>query len=384
MQTSLPTVVLDRAIHRQKEIITIQFEKNTGLLKMIQYELQASWSQTRNCWYVDYNKENELRIVAVLNNFVFVDTSKLRYKENKQRYNMDAIVLSEIEINRIARFKKWLETKRYSDSTVNTYSSLVIFFCKYLIKRNCTEMSPMIVSRFNYEFIVQPKKSISYQNQAINAIKQYFEYCGIEVEIGEIERPKMDKKLPVVLSMEEVHRIISCAHNLRHKTLLSLIYSGGFRLGEALHLKLCDIDSERMMIHIKGAKGRKDRYTLLSIKALAILREYYRVYTPKVYLFEGPNGGCYSPRSVQNVVRLAVARAGINKRITPHSLRHSFATHLLENGTDLRYIQNLLGHNSPKTTMIYTHVSDMAVQRIRNPFDMIEQMQQSFSPPHNF
>jgi site-specific recombinase XerD len=183
--------------------------------------------------------------------------------------------------------------------------------------------------------------------------------------------------------MEEVHRMISCAHSLRHKTLLSLIYSGGFRLGEALGLKLCDIDSQRMLIHIKGAKGRKDRYTLLSQKALAILREYYRVYTPKVYLFEGPNGECYSPRSVQNVVKNAVARAGINKRITPHSLRHSFATHLLENGTDLRYIQNLLGHNSPKTTMIYTHVSDMAVQKIRNPFDMME-TQQNFSSSHNF
>jgi len=384
MQTSLPTVILDRAVHRQKEILTIQFEKNRAIADIVQSVLHATWSQTRKFWYLNNSSENKIRILEILNPIAFVDTSKLKLKENKYRYNMDSITLSEITVVRIERFKKWLETKRYSDSTVNTYASLVTFFCKYLIKRNCTEMSPMIVSRFNYEFIVQPKKSISYQNQAINAIKQYFEYCGIEVEIGEIERPKQDKKLPVILSMEEIQRIISCAHNLRHKTLLSLIYSGGFRLSEALHLKLSDIDSQRMLIHIKSAKGRKDRYTLLSQKALAIMREYYHVYAPKVYLFEGPNGECYSPRSVQNVVKNAVARAGINKRITPHSLRHSFATHLLENGTDLRYIQNLLGHNSPKTTMIYTHVSDMAVQKIRNPFDMMEQMPQNFPLPHNF
>lgn len=384
MQTPLPTVVLDRAVHRQKNVITIQFGKNRNIEDIVRNILHATWSQTRKLWYVTNSSESKVRILEAFEGIALVNTYKLKLKDDRQRYNMDAIVLDEADANKIERFKKWLQTKRYSDSTVLTYSSLIVFFCKYLVKRNCTEMSPMIVSRFNYEFIVQPKKSIAYQNQAINAIKQYFEYCGIDVEIGEIERPKREKKLPVVLSMEEVHRIISCAHSLRHKCLLSLIYSGGFRLGEALNLKLCDIDSQRMLIHIKGAKGRKDRYTLLSLKALAILREYYRVYTPKVYLFEGPNGERYSPRSVQSVVKNAVARAGINKRITPHSLRHSFATHLLENGTDLRYIQNLLGHNSPKTTMIYTHVSDMAVQKIRNPFDMMEQMQHNFPPNLNF
>lgn len=370
MPTSLPIVMLRRTMHRNREILSICFEKNLVLAQKAQFVLRATWSQTHQFWYLDYSNSNKILVLDALSEFAIVDTSHIRSFEEKRRYNMDQIVLPEVEIHRITRFKKWLETKRYSENTVTTYCHLVVFFCKYLIKRNFSELSPMVVSRFNYEFIVQPGKSISYQNQAINAIKQFFEYSGIILEIGDIERPRKEKKLPIVLSMEEVRRLIDNACNLRHKTLLCLIYSGGFRLSEALQLKLTDIDSDRMLIHIKNAKGKKDRYTLLSQRALLIMREYYRVYTPKVYLFEGSNGQPYSARSVQNVVKLAAFRAGIGKRITPHSLRHSFATHLLENGTDLRYIQNLLGHNSPKTTMIYTHVSDIAVQKIRNPFDL--------------
>lgn len=370
MHTSLPTVTLDKTVHNQKAIISIRFERNTVIFHKVRSELHARWSESKRFWYLNYSESNKTEIIEVLKRHALLDIADLERKEQRSRENLDDIRLRYNDVKQIERFRKWLETKRYSDSTVNTYCSLIVFFCKYLQKRNCTALTPMIVPRFNYEFIVQPKKSISYQNQAINAIKQFFEYSGIEVEFGDIERPKREKKLPVVLSMEEVRRLIHSAYNLRHKTLLSLIYSGGFRLSEALNLKLCDIDSERMLIHIKSAKGKKDRYTLLSQKALLIMREYYRVYNPKVYLFEGPNGQRYSSRSVQGVVKVAATRAGITKRITPHSLRHSFATHLLENGTDLRYIQNLLGHNSPKTTMIYTHVSDMVIQKIRNPFDM--------------
>jgi len=370
MSTVFPTVILNRTFHRNREILSISFKKDAFISEKITSILLANWSQTRKFWYVNYSTSNEKLVTKILGEFAKIDTSKIRLQEEKQRYNMTDVALPEAEIDKINRFKKWLETKRYSTATVTVYCSMIVYFCKYLIKRNCTELAPIIVSRFNYEFIVEPKKSVSYQNQAINAVKLFFEYSGIPVEIGEIERPKSEKKLPVVLSMEEVRRLIDSACNLRHKTLLSLIYSGGFRLGEALNLKLEDIDSDRMLIHIKNAKGKKDRYTLLSKRALLIMREYYRVYTPKIYLFEGSNGGPYSSRAVQNVVKIAALRAGIAKSITPHSLRHSFATHLLENGTDLRYIQNLLGHNSPKTTMIYTHVSDLAVQKILNPFDI--------------
>lgn len=262
------------------------------------------------------------------------------------------------------------EGKRYSDATVTTYHQIAVFFVKYVHRRQIETITARTVAQFNYEFIVYPQKSISYQNQAINAIKQYLTYLDLDFEIGDIERPKKEKKLPVILSMSEVRRIIDHATNMKHKTLLSLIYSAGLRISEALNLEIRDIDSQRMLIHIRGAKGKKDRYTLLSNRILAQMREYYLVYKPKKYLFEGGLNEKYTARSAQAVLKRASSRAGISKPITLHSLRHSFATHLLENGTDIRYIQDLLGHSSPKTTMIYTHVSSASMQNIRNPFDM--------------
>ncbi|WP_233702685.1 tyrosine-type recombinase/integrase [Hyunsoonleella flava] len=159
--------------------------------------------------------------------------------------------------------------------------------------------------------------------------------------------------------------------NLKHKTLLSLIYSAGLRIGEATNIKIKDIDSKRMLIHIKNAKGKKDRYTLLSSSFLELLRDYYKTYKPENYLFEGHNKQQYSSSSAQKILKNAAKKIGLKKRITLHTLRHSFATHLLENGTDIRYIQELLGHNSPKTTMIYTHVSETTIRKIKNPFDNI-------------
>ena len=147
------------------------------------------------------------------------------------------------------------------------------------------------------------------------------------------------------------------------------MYSGGLRIGEALNLKVTDIDSKRMLIHIKQAKGKKDRYTLLSLNFLILLRAYYKSYQPKKYLFEGQNGNQYTNSSAQAILKKALKKSNIKKDITLHSLRHSFATHLLENGTDIRYIQELLGHSSPKTTMIYTHVTESSLKKIRNPFD---------------
>ncbi|WP_420485543.1 tyrosine-type recombinase/integrase [Flagellimonas marinaquae] len=167
----------------------------------------------------------------------------------------------------------------------------------------------------------------------------------------------------------EVRSIIDATHNLKHKTLLSLIYSGGLRIGEAINLRIDDIDSRRMLIHIKGGKGKKDRYTLLSGSFLKILREYYKQFRPKDYLFEGQKELKYSASSAQSVLKKAVMSSGIRKKVTLHTLRHSFATHLLESGTDIRYIQELLGHNNPKTTMIYTHVTENSIKNINNPFD---------------
>ncbi|PID65776.1 MAG: recombinase XerC [Gammaproteobacteria bacterium] len=183
---------------------------------------------------------------------------------------------------------------------------------------------------------------------------------------------KKPDKLPVVLSQQEVECLIAVTTNLKHKTILLLIYSAGLRLGELLNLKLGDIDSAAMRLHIRCAKGKKDRYVMLSENILNYLRQYYQHYHPKDYVFEGQHGGQYSPKSVQNTFKKALQKANIRKQATVHTLRHSFATHLLDNGTYIRYTQELLGHKKLETTQIYTHVSSYSINQIKSPADYLE------------
>lgn len=194
-------------------------------------------------------------------------------------------------------------------------------------------------------------------NQAINALKFYYGTVLKKKFAYEVKRHRKDKKLPVVLSQDEVAKILTSLDNVKHKALLMLVYSAGLRVGEVVRLKPEDIDDKRMLIHVRGAKGRKDRYTLLSESALKVSREYLNSYKPALWLFPGPDKERYiSIRTAQRIFEMACNRAGVKKEVTIHSLRHSFATHLLENGIDLRYIQELLGHKSSKATEIYTHV----------------------------
>jgi site-specific recombinase XerD len=217
---------------------------------------------------------------------------------------------------------------------------------------------------------VQDGKSDSYINQAINSIKFYYEIVlQMPNRFYEIERPRKKQTLPTVLSKLEIKAMIAAASNVKHKCIISLLYSAGLRRSELLKLKVADIDSTRMSIRVEQSKGNKDRITLLSKNVLKDLRKYYLEWQPKVYLFEGADGGMYSESSLAQVVRKAARKAGIRKRVTPHTLRHSFATHLLENGTSLRHIQLLLGHKNSKTTEIYTHVTVKDYQKIKNPLD---------------
>ena len=195
---------------------------------------------------------------------------------------------------------------------------------------------------------------------------------GSNLITEQIERPRSEHKLPNVLSEEEVMRIINNVQNIKHKAILLTIYSAGLRISEAVNLKIADIDSSRHLILIKGAKGKKDRNSLLSEKLLVYLRKYFLMYKPKVWLFEGQYGGQYSDSSIQAIFREACNAAKITKKATVHTLRHSFATHLLERGTDLRYIQELLGHSSSKTTEIYTHITHKGMEQIKSPLDNLD------------
>ena len=336
--------------HENQKVIFIQFEKDKDLIAQVKQIAGSRWSQSKKLWYVKQSESLCLRFGLLL------PTVRLPSEEG---------------LLAIEKFKQYLKSKRYSESTIKTYSdALKSFLSFYSMKPLCAIDNEDVIA-FNTDFILKNKLSSSYQNQIVNAIKLFFKIVEIRsIEIEKLHRPKRSKTLPNVLSKEEVLKIIDVTLNVKHKTLLALTYSAGLRISEALNMKPADIDSNRMLIHVKNAKGKKDRYTLLSAKVLLLLREYYSIYKPKVYLFEGQNGGQYSSRSAQVVLQEMAKKAGIKKHISLHTLRHSFATHLLESGTDLRYIQELLGHSSPKTTMIYTHVTSNSFKKIINPFDV--------------
>lgn len=271
----------------------------------------------------------------------------------------------------IIRFEKWLLSKRYSTSTIKTYCDALRVFFTYHKNISIQHITMQHIILFNNEYIIGRGLSISYQNQFVNALKLFYLIIrNTNFIIENIARPRREYRLPNVLSKEEVKMLLNILINLKHRTMLCLLYSCGLRSGELLNLQPIHIDSKRNIIFIKQSKGKKDRIVPLSSKILEMLREYYRLYKPQTYLFEGQNiGEKYDSRSLQLVLKQAVKKAGIQKPVTLHWLRHSYATHLLESGTDLRYIQELLGHNSSKTTEIYTHVSTKNIQHIKSPFD---------------
>lgn len=262
-----------------------------------------------------------------------------------------------------------LEINRYAASTAKTYIHYFCVFMDYFKDKKLLEINEQDI--LNYiQSLVNVGKSDTYVNQMLNAVKFYYErVMDMPNRFYSIDRPKKKERLPKVISKEEVKQLLEAIPNIKHKCIVQTLYSAGLRRNELLNLKPRHIDSKRMVIRVERGKGNKDRLTLLSPKLLENLRQYYKIHQPKDYLFEGAKGGQYSGSSVRMIVAKAAKRAGIVQHVTPHTLRHSFATHLLEANTDLRYIQSLLGHSSTTTTEIYTHIATTNISQITSPLD---------------
>ncbi|MEQ9466445.1 MAG: tyrosine-type recombinase/integrase [Ekhidna sp.] len=289
---------------------------------------------------------------------------------------MKSLVSAEAKQYRWAmdQLRMQLLVKRYSESTRQVYCHAFREFLKYVYPTPLHHVGTQHILKYHQYLIENRKLSRSSQNQSINAIKFYLEHVlGQDRQFFKLERPKKIQKLPQVLSLEEVRLILKATGNLKHKAILTTIYSTGIRIGELTSLRVEDVDPHGMRIWVREGKGVKDRFTVLSPLLLTLLREYYKKYRPMIYLFEGPDGQQYSSSSIRKVLKRSAVAAGIRKTIVPHTLRHSFATHLLENGTNLRYIQTLLGHTSTKTTEIYTHVSTKKLDEILSPLDLMDQ-----------
>jgi len=275
----------------------------------------------------------------------------------------------DVDLQEKLRF--WMKSRRYSDSTIKTYMDVLRVFFNYFPDKRTDEITNQDIIVFNNEYILKNELSASYQNQLVNAIKLFYKVVqNKHIEIEKVHRPKKPKLLPNVLSKEEIKMILDAHGNLKHRSMLRLIYACGLRRSELLNLKPQDIDSKRGILLIRQGKGKKDRIAPIPDNLVTQLRDYYKAYRPTVWLFEGQKKGTpYSAKSLENVLKQAVLKVGIKKPVSLHWLRHSYATHLLESGTDLRFIQELLGHKSSRTTEIYTHVSTKSLQKIKSPFE---------------
>ncbi|MGZ3899724.1 MAG: site-specific tyrosine recombinase/integron integrase [Bacteroidia bacterium] len=349
----------------------------------------ARYSNSYRAWHVP---ANSLSVDALLSAFknkawlnlegitknalVISNTPSLEKRDNVFKEEQTKTVLpalNECAATKVEEFRRWLKSGRYSQSTINTYIDAIIIFLRFFNHKTIDEINNNDLVAFNNDYILKNNCSASYQNQVINAVKLFFrinESRKLSPEL--IYRPKRPKLLPNVLSKEEVKLLLNAPANIKHKAMLSLIYACGLRCGELLKLKPQHVDVNRGLLVIVQAKGRKDRVVPLSRRANELIREYLKNFKPTTFLFEGQvRGEMYDSRSLQSVLKQSLEKTGIKKPVTLHWLRHSYATHLLENGTDLRYIQEILGHSSSRTTEIYTHVSTKNIQQITSPFDYL-------------
>jgi site-specific recombinase XerD len=268
-----------------------------------------------------------------------------------------------------SNFIKKLELRGLSKKTIDSYVRIISLLTRF------HRRSPINLNKDDIEaFIIyetrERRLSSRTINQHTNALKTFFKLMVPDkIVMEDFPRMKIKKTLPVVLDSKEVQQILDVITNLKHKTAVTLLYSSGLRVSECASLKITDIDSKRMLIRVRQGKGKKDRYTILSKRALKLLRIYYQCHRPKEWLFPGQNGHITS-RLLEKCVTDASIRAGIKKSVSPHTLRHSFATHLLEAGIELQIIQKFLGHYNINTTTIYTHVTKKMVNNVMSPLDM--------------
>jgi site-specific recombinase XerD len=371
--SNLPVITLSKGYHRKANQIFIGFKHDWTLIDVVKHLPMAKWSATKKSWYIKNSPQNLKQIYAVFKGHALINSSELFDKPTikpnrfptKQHRN-----LSKEQRQLLNNFYKYLKGKRYSKSTVETYSFFIADFIEFHSNKAINSLTNRDVELFIESIFIKRNYSISTQRQFISAVKQFILFhTDTQISNLALTRPKKSRKLPTVLSPEEIITVIQCTRNLKHRAILTLMYSAGLRIGELLSLKLSDISLSRRQLHIKRAKGRKDRYATLAESFIPLLNNYITTYEPNLYFVEGSLGKQYSASSIRKVLSRSCKAAGIYKDVTPHTLRHSYATHLLENGVGLRHIQELLGHAKPETTMIYTHVARKDLMEITSPLD---------------
>lgn len=330
------------------------------------------YSSSMRCWYIVYDPSLLARLISMLERFDSVGLSDEELAKILPATGPQDLVQHVKDVVVPSDYKEKLQVLRYSKSAQVNYVIQFEKFLQFLLPRAADDITAADVDRYLLYLVNDCRVSLSTQNQAINAIKFYLEKVKKgKREVYYIDRPRKVFQLPTVLSHEEISALLAQVKNRKRLCLLCMIYSTGLRISEVLSLRPSDIDTDRMVVFVHAGKGKKDRITILSAFALELLTIYREEYNPKTWLFEGPGGNAYSARSVNNIIKAACLKAGIGKKVSAHTLRHSFATHLLERGTDLRYIQALLGHESSKTTERYAHVTKRGFEQLISPLDYL-------------
>lgn len=340
--------------HNGRKVIWVVFPYDAQLLSELKTCAKAYWSQSHKKWYVqDFAHYRDL------------------FGMEKTYYGKAALLnISPINRPALTRFIEQLKLKAYSPNTIKTYTTEFAQLLKTLKNHPVEELSSEQLRSYLLYCIDKLKLSENLIHSRMNAVKFYFEQVLHREKIFmDIPRPQKPSLLPKAISTQDIKKMLDVLENHKHQLLLKMCYGMGLRVSEIVNLKITDIDSKRMQVLVHCSKGKKDRYVVLPESVLELLRTYYLEYKPKVFLFEGQGGGQYSIRSVQQVFKNAMKKARINKKVGVHSLRHSYATHLIEQGTDIRFVQELLGHNNIKTTMIYTALTDLSKRKIKSPLD---------------
>ena len=367
-----PTLLLKKGIHRDRICLFLVFKYNDVILNKIRNLKMFRWSKSKKVWYGDFNEDTISIVKRALENeaqFIYDDSleKKIIIPSNKKKRN-----ISESNKEIIRDYIRFLKGKRYSKSTVRSYFTLIADFIAYIQPIPIDDLTHRNVELFIEDVFIKRNYSISTQRQLISAIKQFvLYYPNCKIDGVKLIRPKSSSFLPTVLSKQEIISILRYTKNLKHRAVIAMIYSAGLRISELINLELSHIDIERRQIIVKNAKGRKDRNVILAKSMIPLIKNYLNTYTPKFYFAEGQKGLKYSAESIRSFLKRSCENAQISKKVTPHTLRHSYATHLLESGIDLRYIQELLGHVKPETTMIYTHVSKKDLLNIESPLYII-------------
>ncbi len=390
----MKTIFFQHLHHHNNDLIALRFETDSVLNKLVRRIQQVKWSQTHRCWYIPMDESCCRRAIGIFSGQATIDTSDLR-KFLIKRKQVAAInqelpvvkaaapvtsktliryTIGPANMNALYAFVHTLVLKAYSPSTIKNYKNEMMVLLRLLGDRPVDQLETKHIKSYLLWLLKKKNYSEMHLHTAINAIKFYFEkVLNRPRTVYEIPRPKKPLTLPAVHGKQSITALLKATDNIKHRLMLKMAYSAGLRVSEVVTLQVSDVDTERKVIHIKRAKGKKDRLVPLSERIIEDMQLYMKTYKPVTWLFEGMRKGePYSIRSAQMVFKQAKEKAGIMKKSGFHSLRHSYATHLLENGTDIRFIQQLLGHNSIKTTVRYTHVSIRDIKKIQSPLDTLD------------